>query len=126
MIENAKAETQSERQPGELHPKRQLSGEKRLQGVSWGHRDKRVSPCREIGDWGNISQFADLLGGIIEQLLESERERIEEIEQCIESYSRERLKVLSRIEKLEELQAIALSSDLAESLVNQSESSEEE
>ncbi len=59
-------------------------------------------------DWeGDDSTIPLLLGGIIEQLLENEKQRLSEVRECVEWYEREDGIVRSRIQKLEQLREVA-------------------
>ncbi len=59
-------------------------------------------------DWeGDDSAIPFLLGGIIEQLLENEKQRLSEVRECVEWYEREDNVVRARIQKLEQLREVA-------------------
>lgn len=59
-------------------------------------------------DWqGSNSYIPIVLGGIVEQLLESEIQRLAENQECIEWYEREKNKTQARIEKLKQLRDMA-------------------
>ena len=72
------------------------------------------------------SPLSLLLGGIVERLLENQKQKLKETRECVEWYQREEKIIQDEIEKLEELQMLALSSGLTESLTSQPEQSEEE
>ena len=84
-----------------------------------------VGTRRTNRPWQN-SPLSILLGGIVERLLENQKQKLKETRECIERYEREEKNILTEIKKLEQLQALALSSNLAESLTNQPEPNEEE
>jgi hypothetical protein len=70
-------------------------------GGSTGAVDVRTSRA----DWETSNlPLCLLLGGIVKQLLESEKQRLSEVEECVVWYERERDIVKSRIEELEQLQ----------------------
>lgn len=56
---------------------------------------------------GDGTTVALLLGGIIEQLLENEKQRLTEVRECVEWYEREDNLIQARIQKLEKLQEVA-------------------
>ncbi len=59
-------------------------------------------------DWqGSDSYIPIVLGGIVEQLLENEIQRLAENQECIEWYEREKNKTQARIEKLKQLRDMA-------------------
>jgi hypothetical protein len=107
MKKDAKKETQRKRGSGEFHPERQSAGQGGVQEVSERDRDQCLSTGGQTGIGRNIPQIACLLGGIIEQLLESEEERLNEVKECIDWYNREEEKVSRRIKKLKQLQNLA-------------------
>ena len=67
-----------------------------------------VGTCRTDWPWKD-SSLGILLGGILEQLLESHRQRLNETRECVEWYLREEKKTLDQIQKLEQLQEMASS-----------------
>ncbi len=107
MEENAQKKTQRERGFGELHLERQSSRQGGIQEVSEGDWYKCLSIGGQAGVRRDLSQFADLLGGIIDQLLESEEARLKEAEECVDWYKREKEKVSRRVENLKQLQILA-------------------
>ena len=98
---------------------------KGIQETSGGNGDFNVGTGR-TNRTRQDSPLNILLGGIVERLLENQKQKLKETRECVEWYQREEKIIQAEIEKLEQLQVIALSSDLTESLTNQSESSEEE
>ncbi|MEB3277952.1 MAG: hypothetical protein VKK42_03395 [Lyngbya sp.] len=103
------AQEESQRRRGtDLVRSDSLAGwEKGLQGTGEVYGD--VGFPTGGSDWAgqDIPLIACLLGGIIQQLLESELQRLNEVEECVVWYERERDIAKSRVEKLKQLQALA-------------------
>lgn len=106
MSKYAKEESQRGRGTDIVRPDSLAGREEGVQGFSEIYGD--VSFAASGSDWTGqgLPLFARLLGGILQQLLESEEQRLNEVEECVVWYERERDIVKSRVEKLKQLQQL--------------------